>query len=151
MPWFCMLGGRRLNGYWTLVDLYWRGIPEVLRESPVLMSVCLPHIPRGLACVQTQTFALRGRQLATWTVVLLNIGSGLVINLHVYSRKTCIRDTSKKMELIAFWILRITLDVIQRALNLYCLGLCKCNNGVVQEIVRTNSSYFENNNIWFSE
>ena len=62
------VGGRWMNGYGALVELYWQGKTEVLGEKPFTGTLRSPQISHRLAWDRTWASAVRYQQLATWAI-----------------------------------------------------------------------------------
>jgi hypothetical protein len=68
------------------------GENELLREKPVTVPLCLPQMPRGLACGQTRSFVVRVRRLTARTVVQPSTVSNctFIIECSEYYLQSCI-------------------------------------------------------------
>jgi hypothetical protein len=63
-----------------MVIWYWQEKTEELKEKPVPVSLCPPQVLRALTQVQTQVFAVRGRQLTAWAIAQPYLGVTLIHN-----------------------------------------------------------------------
>jgi hypothetical protein len=57
------------NEYAALVEWYWQGTTKVLGEETVLVSLCPPKLPHGLAWDPKQVPAAKGQWLTTWAML----------------------------------------------------------------------------------
>ena len=135
------VGGRWMNGYGALVEFYWQGKTEVLREKPEPAWICPPQFSHCLPRNRTLVSAVRGRRLITWYMAWSEEGSwpDLHINIESVPRSKHSVSVIKTSQLILYReIIAVCSQIHTKHINTLCgLNVDLLNVKLVVHIVTT--------------